>query len=219
MVFLGLGIFLLWAGIIVTVISIITKTKEILLLSVPPIVSGLFMMIGSSNSATATDGINGLTILGIVIFIIYIIVIIYAFIRYGKQTKIPEKKEEPLPLKVKKYCNNNEALLKEYQKNINYPILKEALEKLPSAYNSYTSELLGVTKLPKSSLDPAVAAALGNTIGGFPCGVAMGLSALQKKEYRKNQLKEFDKKYSSINNKEKKVIYLINTIENIINQQ
>lgn len=219
MMFLGLGILLLFFGVVATSLAIVSKAKKLLLLFIPPSVSGLLMMIGSSNSATSTDEISVLTTLGIVTFIVYIIVLLYGFVRYGKQEKIPVKKEETLPLKVKKYCDNKETLLKEYEENINYPILKEALDKLPSAYNLYASELLGVTKLPKSSLDPAVAAALGNTIGGFPCGVAMGLSAIEKKEYRKNQLKEFDKKYSNINNKEKKVIYLINTIENILNQQ
>lgn len=129
------------------------------------------------------------------------------------------KKEETMPQKVKKYCEETDELLKKFKKDDNYSLLKEALEKLPPAYNLYVSELLGTKKISKKSLNPAVATALGNTIGGFPCGVAMGLSAIEKKEYRKNQLKEFEKKYSSINDKEKKVIYLINTIENIINQQ
>ena len=164
----------------------------------------------------------GIGILLLLVALYIIVVLIYGFATKKNQKIIMNRikpKEDTLPLKVKRYCENKDALLKEYEDNINYPILKEALDRLPSAYNSYVSELLGVTKLPKSSLDPSVAAALGNTIGGFPCGVAMGLSAIEKKEYRKNQLKEFDKKYSNINNKEKKVIYLISTIENILNQQ
>ena len=78
--------------------------------------------------------------------------------------------------------------------------------------------MLGVKKLPKSSLDPSVAAALGNTIGGFPCGIYMGLSAYEKKEQQKQDYEEFDRKYRIIKTTEQKLKFLVGTIDNIVSK-
>ena len=162
----------------------------------------------------------GILLLLFALFII--IVLIYGFATKKNQevykTRI-KSKEETIPQKAKKYCDNAENILKKYESDENYEILKDALTKLPSVYNSYISEILGTKKISKSSISPAVAAALGNSIGGFPCGIAMGMSALEKKEYRKKQIQEFDKKCNSIKNIEQKLVFLVKTIDNIVGKE
>lgn len=137
---------------------------------------------------------------------------------YLKNSKTSSKEGESLITKAKKYCDESGVLLERYKDDDDYLVLKDALEKIPSVYNQYGLEVLGVKKLPKSSLDPSVAAALGNTIGGFPCGIYMGLSAYEKKEQQKQDYEEFDRKYRIIKTTEQKLKFLVGTIDNIVSK-
>lgn len=137
---------------------------------------------------------------------------------YLKNNKTSSKEGESLITKAKKYCDESGVLLERYKDDDDYLVLKDALEKIPSVYNQYGLEVLGVKKLPKSSLDPSVAAALGNTIGGFPCGIYMGLSAYEKKEQQKQDYEEFDRKYRIIKTTEQKLKFLVGTIDNIVSK-
>ena len=137
---------------------------------------------------------------------------------YLKNNKTSSKEGESLITKAKKYCDESGVLLERYKDDDDYLVLKDALEKIPSVYNQYGLEVLGVKKLPKSSLDPSVAAALGNSIGVFPCGIYMGLSAYEKKEQQKQDYEEFDRKYRIIKTTEQKLKFLVGTIDNIVSK-
>ena len=174
--------------------------------------------IAISDYSNKTMQLVGLPLSVTLIIIVSCCFFVTFVIMYSKNSKTSSKEGESLISKAKKYCDESEVLLERYKADDDYLVLKDALEKIPSVYNQYGLEVLGVKKLPKSSLDPYVAAALGNAIGGFPCGIYMGLSAYEKKEQQKQEHEEFDRKYRIIKSTEQKLKFLVGTIDNIVSK-
>ena len=63
--------------------------------------------------------------------------------------------------------------------------------KYASAYNKLCLEILHAPMLPKNPINPFVASAIGNSIGGVALGITAGVSALEKKKVYDKVLAEF----------------------------
>lgn len=217
----GVGIMILWIGVVFGSVAIVEKSKEMFkFITLPLLISSVLIITGSETSKDNPEEIPILAYLGIIMLILWIIIFIYFLIKSSKlsdeEINQSDENQETFLEKAVRYCNDRDKILNENKNIAKYSVLEKAFDELPVAYYGYLNEILGVKKISKSTMSPIVATAIGNSIGGVSGGIAFGLSAYEKKMKREEEIKEFDYKYRSIQNKKERIIFLENTIEDII---
>lgn len=89
--------------------------------------------------------------------------------------------------------------------------------KYAMAYNKLGIAILGTPMLPKKPIDPFVAAAAGNSLGGVAVGVTAGMSAIEKKKAYDKALADFTSTQIGINGALEELAHWHALVEEYIN--
>lgn len=117
---------------------------------------------------------------------------------------------------AKNYCDSSQAYLARYKNDIEYPILKDALRELPTAYNKWLIEILGAPMVGKAPMNPYVAAGIGNAVAGLGGAVIMGVDAQKKMNAYNDAVESFNKQLFSIKSAGERVAFLVDEIGRIV---
>lgn len=89
--------------------------------------------------------------------------------------------------------------------------------KYATAYNKLGIAILETPMLPKNPIDPFIAAAAGNSLGGVAVGVTAGISALEKKQAYNKVLADFTSTQAGINGALEELAHWHTLVEEYIN--